>query len=139
MLLHASRNFIIYDQNEQIVRYTMTGSVSPLEGMVGESMPKSGVLTSPNYPSYYPNSHDSTQTIEVAEGKTIRFKWTDFETEPEYDYVQIVDENGVDITPKTWGRSLPPPSTSNSNIMHVKFHTDGDSQRTGWRLEWNEQ
>ena len=34
MLLHASRNFILYDQNEQIVRYTTTGSVSPLEGEI---------------------------------------------------------------------------------------------------------
>ena len=40
--------------------------------MVGdeESMPKSGVLTSPDYPERYPNNHDSTQTIEVAEGKS---------------------------------------------------------------------
>merc|ERR1712181_66465 len=34
-------------------------------GMVDdESLPKSGVLTSPNYPERYPNSHDSTQTIQ---------------------------------------------------------------------------
>ena len=61
--------------------------------MVGdeEILPKSGVLTSPNYPERYPNSHDSTQTIQVAEGKAIRWTWTNFNTEPEYDYVQIVD------------------------------------------------
>ena len=108
--------------------------------MVGEEerRPKSGFLTSPNYPERYPNSHDSTQTIQVAEGKAIRWTWTNFYTEPEYDYVQIVDEDGTDLTPKHWGSSIPPPSTSNSNIVHVKFHTDGSSSARAWRLEWSE-
>ena len=109
-------------------------------GMVGdeESFPKSGILTSPKYPERYPNAHDSTQTIQVAEGKKIRWTWTNFYTEPENDFVQIVDEDGTDLTPKYWGSSLPLPSTSHSNIVHVKFHTNVDTQRTGWRLEWNE-
>ena len=113
-------------------------------------MPKSGVLKSPNYPGNYPNDHDSTQTVEVAEGKTIRYVWTNFEIEGwnggpggPYDYVEIVDEDGTSLMSKTYGahygRLLPPPGTSNSNIMHVKFHTDADTQRTGWRMEWNEQ
>ena len=116
------------------------------------SMPKSGVLYSPYYTSdIYPNSHDSTQTIQVAEGKTISFTFTNFNTEPEYDYVEIIDEDGTNLTPgpgpKLWG-SLPSrvqedpwhhETSSKSNIMHVKFHTDGDTQRTGWRIEWHEQ
>ena len=59
-----------------------------LTGMVAAgSMPKSGVLYSPYYTSdIYPNSHDSTQTIQVAEGKTISFTFTNFNTEPEYDW-----------------------------------------------------
>merc|ERR1712226_1024549 len=113
-------------------------------GMVGESIPKSGILTSPNYPSLYPSSHDSTQTIEVAEGKTIHLSWTRFDTEYSYDYVQIVDKDGIPFRmqghgPRIWGTSLPPPFTSNSNIVRIKFHTDGDTRRTGWRLEWTEQ
>ena len=99
---------------------------------------------SPNYPSNYPSNHDSTQTIEVAEGKTIHFAWKSFDTEPEHDYVRIVDGDGTILSPQIWGPGLPSPgetpfSTSNTNIMHVKFHTDGDTQRTGWRLEWTEQ
>ena len=110
--------------------------------MIGdeEGMPKSGVMMSPNYPQRYPNSHDSTQTIEVAEGKTISFAFTDFNTEPEVDFVQVVDDDGTDLTTKLWGRAPSDVSfNSVSNIMHVKFHTDVDIQRTGWRLEWNEQ
>merc|ERR1712168_627781 len=81
-------------------------------GMVGdeESSPKSGVLTSPNYPERYPNHHDSTQTVEVAEGKTIRYVWTNFHTEggstgsgTPYDYVEIEDEDGTSLTSKKYG------------------------------------
>merc|ERR1712198_217828 len=116
-----------------------------------ESLPKSGVLTSPNYPDLYPNNHDSTQTIQVAEGMTIRFALTNFNThgsrsaiffEGENDYVEIVDEDGTVLLPKIWGSRLSYNyyefKTSNSNIMHVKFRTNGDTQVTGWRLEWTE-
>merc|ERR1712130_71488 len=116
-------------------------------GMVGdeEDIPKSGVLKSPNYPNSYPNDHDSTQTVEVEEGKIIFYVWTNFHTEGSnrpsgpYDYVEIVDEDGTSLMTKTGGSDLPPPGSSNTNIMHVKFHTDGDTTRAGWRLEWNEE
>ena len=60
-----------------------------LTEMVGDeaSRPKCGGLMSPNYPSHYPSSHDSTQTIEVAEGKRIRSGFTNLNTEPVYDAV----------------------------------------------------
>ena len=115
--------------------------------MVGdeESLPKSGVLTSPSYPSRYPSSRDSNQTIKVAEGKTIQLQWTKVNTEGKYAYVQAVDEDGTQITRKISGRydaeELIEGSgfESSSNIMHIKFHTVGTQQRTGWRLEWTEQ
>ena len=112
--------------------------------MVGdeESSLESGVLTSPNYPDLYLGNHDSTQTVQVAEGNTIRYRWTDFQTEGgscSYDWVEIVDEDGASLRSRMCGNSLPSPGTSNSNIMRVKFHTDGDTTRTGWRLEWNEE
>ena len=114
-----------------------------------EFVPKSGVLTSPNYPDRYPNHHDSNQTIEVTEGMTIRFAFTHFNTEPEHDYVQLVWGDGMGGSEilydydygrdKWWGsRTTFYNFSSPSNILHVKFHTDGDTQRTGWRLEWNE-
>ena len=124
--------------------------------MVGdeESMPKSGVLTSPNYPKSYPNNHDSTQTIKVAAGKTIRYNFTDFKTERNYDYVQLVGDDGIDLTYLLSGKCCGPRSSamskseweqlatsgfySKSNIMHVKFHTDSSGQSSGWRMEWTE-
>merc|ERR1712172_297122 len=112
-------------------------------GMVGaeESRPKSGVLMSPNYPERYPSNHDSTQIVEVAEGKYIRFEFTNFNTEHEYDWVQVVDPSGTHLSPKMFGSSIPPHSPgwrSKSNIIHVNFHTDGSEQRSGWRMKWTE-
>ena len=107
--------------------------------MVGdrESAPKSGVLTSPNYPHLYPSNHVSTQIIAVREGRTIRLRWTNFNTEQEYDYIQITD--GLRLLPQLSGSSLPPPWTSTSNIVKVEFSTDMRSRRKGWRLEWTER
>merc|ERR1719209_1618727 len=141
---------VVSTTNTVEVHFYTDGSVTSsgwrLEwGMVDEEyMPESGVLTSPNYPRRYPSSVDSTQTVQVAEGKTISFTFTDFNTEQGYDYVEIIDEDGTNLTPgpdapQLWGSHPKLQGLSNSNIMHVKFHTDGSGQRTGWRMEWNEQ
>ena len=107
--------------------------------MVGDEGVLSGVLTSPDYPYPYPNNHDSTQTIEVAEGKTIKYVFTNFNTEPEHDYVQLVGNDGIDpYFLSGSGQGTPSAMSSKSNIMHVKFHTDGNTQRSGWRMEWTE-
>ena len=111
-------------------------------GDEGWGLPKSGVLTSPNYPERYYRDRRCTQTIQVAEGKTIRFAFTSFNTQDELDYVEIKDEDGTDLTGRLSGNRLPfsgLPRTSNSNIMHVLFNSNRDEERSGWRLEWNEQ
>ena len=104
-----------------------------------ETPPKFGILTSPNYPQNYPSSHDSTQTIRVAEGKTIQIRFTDFFTEQEYDYVEINDGDGTSLLPResgSWGG--PVFIVTKTNKALVKFHTDGDKQWRGWSLEWSE-
>ena len=127
-----------------------------LTGIFGdeESRQRRGVLMSPNYPQLYPNNHDSTQTIKVAEGRMIYIDFTNFNTEREYDFVTLTDDDGTDLTDLTdryngenrttdgrtvfWGKKEDqlPFAYIPSNIVHVHFHTDGDTQRSGWRLEW---
>ena len=119
-----------------------------LTGVVG----KNGVLTSPNYPQAYPNHHFSTQPIEVAEGKTIRFSWTHFDTEPDHDYVRILDSNENNLGPKLFDQHRlfgsrewdPIPSiganySTDTNSLQVEFRTDGSGQGMGWKLKWTEQ
>ena len=112
-------------------------------------MSKFGVLTSPNYPEDYPSSHDSEQEIRVATGSTIKFRFTDFNTERRYDYVEITDGDGTNLVPAPGGRESgnraldwtagPEYTVSKTNRVLVRFHTDGDTQRYGWRLEWTER
>ena len=116
-----------------------------------ESTPKNGVLTSPrDARGLYPNSHDSTQTIQVAEGKIIKISFWDFNTESGRDTVEVVDGDGTNLAPLSLclpqlsgmsgiGRCESATFTSNTNTVHVKFHTDNARQRTGWRLEWSER
>merc|ERR1719295_2429104 len=115
-----------------------------------ESRQKRGVLTSPNYPQLYPDDHESTQTIRVAEGKIIYIEFTNFNTEREYDFVTLTDDDGTDLTDqlinggtalsgKKVGLEELPFAWIHSNIVHVHFHTDGNTQRSGWKLEWQAQ
>ena len=98
---------------------------------------------SPNYPQNYPSSHDSTQTIRVAEGKTIQIRFTDFNTEVQYDYVEINDGDGTILAPResgSWGQLVHKGYiVTKTNEALVKFHSDEDKQRKGWRLEWSER
>ena len=123
-----------------------------LTGIVGdeESRQKRGVLTSPNFPQLYPDNHESTQTIRVAEGKIIYIEFTNFNTEREYDFVTLTDDDGTDLTDQliNGGAALSgkkvdldelPFAWIHSNIVHVHFHTDGNTQRSGWKLEWQAQ
>ena len=111
-----------------------------ITGIVGdrEAKPKSWVLTSPGWPHRYSNNIRSTQTIQVPEGNTIHFAWTNFDTESS-DYVQIKDGDGTDLTPKLSqyyeiGESeLPPPvpatrtsCTSSSTPMEIRRGLAGD-------------
>merc|ERR1719365_377764 len=118
-------------------------------GIVGdeESRQKRGVLTSPNFPQLYPDNHESTQTIRVSEGKIIYIEFTNFNTEREYDFVTLTDDDGTDLTdqlihggPALSGKKVGleelPFAWIHSNIVHVHFHTDGNTQRSGWKLEW---
>ena len=52
-----------------------------------------GSLTSPNYPSSYPNNVDKTDTLEAGAGKRVKMTFTDFDVEAHnscrYDYLKV--------------------------------------------------
>ena len=117
-----------------------------------ESLPTSGSLSSPNFPSNYPNDLHERKTIEVAKGNVINIHFTDFESESpdQVDYVEISDGDGTLLGhfgayhfPNTLElgegerRIRIPDLTSATETVHVLFHTDGSITRRGWRLEWS--
>merc|ERR1712212_212469 len=114
--------------------------------------------TSPNFPASYPNGLHERKTIEVAKGNVIKIHFTDFELErpDEVDYVDLTDGDGsflgrfgarhyVDEEGSGEGSGDEGPGemirisdiTSNTETVHVLFHTDSSVTRSGWRLEWS--
>ena len=124
-----------------------------------ETLPTSGVLTSPNFPNPYDSEICSIETFQVTKGKTIKLHFTDFNTEPYRDHLVIRDGNSTLLSvPGSYGEpegylsgcvrndvfsrckreSLPDDIFSFTEPVHVKFTTDEDLQMSGWRLEWSE-
>ena len=115
-----------------------------------ESLPRSGEMTSPNFPANYPNDLHERKTIEVAKGSVVNIHFTDFEVESkdQVDYLQITDGDGTllgffganhTVDNRAGGGRKKGISnlTSTTEIVHVLFHTDVRGARRGWRLEWS--
>ncbi|XP_078449693.1 CUB and sushi domain-containing protein 3 isoform X2 [Lampetra fluviatilis] len=69
----------------------------------------SGIILSPGYPDYYPNSLNCTWTIEVSHGKGVKFVFHTFQVENLHDYL-LITENGSFSQPlaRLTGSTLPP-------------------------------
>ena len=71
-------------------------------------------------------------------------RFTDFNTERGIDWVKITDGDGTNLVPAPGGRKTgiwggPEYLVSKTNRVVVRFHTDRNTQRNGWRLEWTER
>merc|ERR1712212_597695 len=116
-----------------------------------DSLPTSGEMTSPNFPSNYPNDLHERKTIEVAKGNVINIHFTDYELESpdQVDYLEITDGDGTllghfgaahYVYNSEGGHRKGikiPDLTSVTETVHVLFHTDDSVTRSGWRLEWS--
>ena len=126
---------------------------SYLAGAVGDDYtgPRSGSLTSPNYPEKYPNNINVTQTIWVPEGKKIKMLFTNFKVgisyygDPKGDYVTITDKDGTrlahhDVHSRMgiWASDKEKEIVSNTNTVFVTFVASEFLNYDGWRLEWGE-
>ena len=64
----------------------------------------------------------------------------DFEVEHpgQFDYVEITDGDGSRLGRFSADQNDGPPDvTSNTETVHVLFHTDEATAKRGWRLEWS--
>ncbi|XP_029444624.1 cubilin [Rhinatrema bivittatum] len=104
----------------------------------------SGVFTSPNHPSNYPNNHECIYRITVGTNKQIQLNFTEFVLEPKWytdcaDYVEIRD-GGYHTSPflgKYCGRTAPPLIVSHSNTLWIKFKSDSSITTTGFLAHWD--
>jgi len=97
-------------------------------------------ITSPEYPSEYPNNHDDcVSVIWAGEGQNVELVFTDFELESHstcaYDWVQVRDgDSASSELLGTWcGSDSPGTIRSSGSQLYVEFHSDGSVVRTGYQ------
>ncbi|KAM4702888.1 mannan-binding lectin serine protease 2 [Rhinophrynus dorsalis] len=100
----------------------------------------SGEITSPDYPSTYPNLYNCKYTINVEEGLSINLKFVDFKVESHpdvvcpYDRLQIT-VGGKELAPLC-GDTLPADIETHSNRVEILFTTDSSGYHTGWKIQY---
>ncbi|XP_038046677.1 deleted in malignant brain tumors 1 protein-like [Patiria miniata] len=93
-------------------------------------------ITSPLYPSNYPNSADVTWTIQSWVDQKIHITFHSFETERGFDYFRAGDgDNNYYNEFFVWhGTKDPPDLISSWNQMWLRFTSDGSATRSGFLL-----
>ncbi|XP_032808661.2 CUB and sushi domain-containing protein 3-like isoform X1 [Petromyzon marinus] len=96
---------LICDKNLQW-SHPMASCDAPCGGYIHAS---SGIILSPGYPDYYPNTLNCTWTVEVSHGKGVQFTFHTFHLESSHDYL-LITENGSFSQPlaRLTGSTLPP-------------------------------
>ncbi|XP_030646617.1 bone morphogenetic protein 1a isoform X2 [Chanos chanos] len=98
----------------------------------------SGTITSPNWPDKYPSKKACTWALSTTPGHRIKITFNEIDMEPHmecaYDHVEIYD--GRDGKAPSLGRycgsKKPPPITSSSNKMFIRFFSDNSVQKKGF-------
>eukprot|EP00794_Sanderia_malayensis_P003627 gene3627-4141_t len=103
---------------------------------------KSGEISSPNYPQYYPANKECIWIIRPKEYSAISLQFKSMRMEPEarcgYDFVEV--RNGDSSTSPLLGRfcgsSLPDVQTSTRGAFWVRFKSDSSSNYRGFSASW---
>jgi len=100
-----------------------------------------GVISSPNYPEYYPSRKNCVWHMATVPGHRIRLKFRVFELEPHqectYDHVLVYDgdDSSARSLGKFCGALVPEAVTSSGNEMFMLFYSDASVQRKGFEAE----
>jgi vibriolysin len=97
----------------------------------------SGTVTSPGYNppnGRYPNNFARTYCIRPANGLAATLTFTDFFTEPGYDFVTLTDGAPPTDLGTYDGTNTPPPATS--TWIAIRFTTDSSVVERGWSATW---
>ena len=60
-----------------------------------------------------------------------------FNTEACCDYLTITDGDGTTLMGKTKGSSLPATVVSRTNLVDIRFRSDGSNTAPGWNISWS--
>ncbi|KAK2715024.1 hypothetical protein QYM36_009873, partial [Artemia franciscana] len=100
----------------------------------------SGTVSSPGYPSPYPQNANECYFISVTAGKTVQITFTDFVTEPNYDVLRIYDGPTADspLLASLSGGETGTVVTSTSAKVYMVFTSDADTGGAGFTAEYVE-
>ncbi|XP_019903180.2 CUB and sushi domain-containing protein 1 isoform X3 [Esox lucius] len=98
----------------------------------------SGIILSPNYPEEYGNNMNCVWLIIAEPGSRIHLIFSDFEVEPQFDYL-IVKDDGMS-EPTTFGtfsgKDVPSQIASNGHIMRLEFQSDHSNTGKGFNITY---
>ncbi|CAI2353401.1 unnamed protein product [Caenorhabditis sp. 36 PRJEB53466] len=136
LLVVFRTNYVITDTG-----FYGTWNVQRIQPPIVANGTSSGELSSPNYPSDYNTFDKQLYYIEVVAGAQINVIIDDFVTQETFDYLEIYSTlNQTSATPvaRFSGNSVAPWNwLSPSNVVSLKFVSDGSYQYKGWHLGWN--
>ncbi|XP_022107899.1 cubilin-like isoform X2 [Acanthaster planci] len=114
----------------------------------GNIISQAGTITSPLYPSNYPNNQDCVWVVQATTGSTIQVTFQSSfniatSSNCQNDYVQLYN-GGEDTSPplgsSTTGRycgsTAPAQMETSSNLLRVKFHSDASGVATGFSFSF---
>ena len=103
-----------------------------------------GVITSPNYPQPYPKDQHCAWTIVAPRGHKITLIFKEFVLEhntkcSDGDFLTVYD--GENLTARKvgefCGRAIPPPFTSSTDKLYIKFRTNRMTELKGFSASYN--
>ncbi|XP_016118932.1 CUB and sushi domain-containing protein 1-like, partial [Sinocyclocheilus grahami] len=98
----------------------------------------SGIILSPSYPEEYGNNMNCVWLIIAEPGNRIHLIFSDFEMEPQFDYL-IVKDDGMP-EPTTFGtfsgKDVPSQIASNGHIMRLEFQSDHSNTGKGFNITY---
>uniref|UniRef100_A0A8C4R6D0 CUB and sushi domain-containing protein 1 n=1 Tax=Eptatretus burgeri TaxID=7764 RepID=A0A8C4R6D0_EPTBU len=97
-----------------------------------------GVLYSPGWPAVYPNSATCQWTIDVDEASTIKLTFESFQTEPEYDVLEVFDgiSASTPLLAALHGTATPAFVASSRNHLCLVFTSDNSHTEAGFHLSF---
>ncbi|XP_078667406.1 bone morphogenetic protein 1-like [Branchiostoma floridae x Branchiostoma belcheri] len=100
--------------------------------------PTGGPVTSPNYPSNYGNDENCEWLITAPEGSIIRLTFGSFNTEENYDFLDIYDgaSDSAAVIQRLTGQQSVSPVISTSNSMFLRFTSDDIYTRQGFQFSY---
>ena len=98
-------------------------------------------ITTPNFPSFYPNNKQCKWTIEVTHGKYIELKFEEFRLEISYscsyDWLQIYDGGSINssaLAEKLCGTVKPSNIKSTGNKLFIEWESNYAQAYSGFKI-----